>query len=135
MTTHELGPVVAERELGCVAEDGTRAPVVIRIGSPHPDPRSRNGDWCCPHQIIGLGDEAVEASFGVDSLQALLLSVYGVRLKLAARAEAASVTLDWLGMSWLGLSVDPEVERLLDPDAAGPDAAGPGVGAAGTADA
>ncbi|MER5262339.1 hypothetical protein ABTZ99_09695 [Actinosynnema sp. NPDC002837] len=109
MTAYELGPVVAERRLECVAGDGARTAVVIRIGTPHPDPLSANGDWCCPHQVLGLGDEAVGAAFGVDSLQALLLSVYRVRLDLAARAAQASVELDWLGQPELGLTVDPHV--------------------------
>lgn len=107
MTAYELGDVVAERRLECVAGDGSRTVVVIRFGSPHPDPLSANGDWCCPHQIVGLGEEGVGASFGVDSLQALLLSVYRVRLELAARARAASVDLDWLGLPELGLTVAP----------------------------
>ncbi|XVS65181.1 DUF6968 family protein [Actinosynnema sp. CA-299493] len=109
MTAHELGPVVAERRLWRVAGDGSRAEVVIRFGTPHPDPLSPNEDWCCPHQILGLGNETVGASFGVDSLQALLLSVYRVRLELAARAVEAAVELDWLGLADLGLTVDPPV--------------------------
>ncbi|PSL54206.1 hypothetical protein B0I31_107263 [Saccharothrix carnea] len=112
MTAYELGAVVADRRVEAVAGDGTRAPVVIRIGTPHPDPLSPNGDWCCPHQVVGLGDEAVGASFGVDSLQALLLSVYRVKLDLAARAEAAGVELDWLGQPDLGLNVDPRPHRF-----------------------
>lgn len=109
--TYELGEVVAERRVEAVAADGTRTPVVVRIGKPLPDPLP-GGDWFCPGQILGLGDEAVRASFGIDSLQAFLLSVYGIRLSLRERAEAASVTLDWLGQPDLGLKVDPEVHRL-----------------------
>jgi hypothetical protein len=111
VTAYELGPVVAERRVDRVAADGSRTPVVIRFGRPHPDPLSAHGDWCCPHQVIGLGDEAVGATFGVDSLQALLLGVYRVRLELAERAEAASVELDWLGLPDLGLTVDPHLTR------------------------
>jgi hypothetical protein len=114
MTTQELGDVVAERELESVAEDGTRAPVVIRVGTPRPDPLSTNGDWCCPHQISGLGGESVEASFGVDSLQALLLSVYKLRIKLEKRARKASLSLNWLGMADLWLEVDPKLDQKLD---------------------
>jgi hypothetical protein len=121
-TTYELGEIVAERHLEAVAADGTRAPVVVKIGRPRPDTLSSNGDWCCPHQIVGLGEERVGASFGVDSLQALLLSVHGLQLKLSQRAEAASVGLDWLGFPDLGLKVDPELDKLF---ALGPD--GPGT--------
>ncbi|MBB5807574.1 hypothetical protein F4560_007342 [Saccharothrix ecbatanensis] len=128
MTAYRLGEVVAERRLECVAGDGARTPVVIRFGRPHPDPLSTNGDWCCPHQIVGLGDETVGASFGVDSLQALLLSVYRVRLKLADRATAASVDLDWLGLPDLGLTVTPTTTRPTNPPTQAPganDHAGP----------
>jgi hypothetical protein len=106
-----LGVVGAVRRVVAVAGDGARTPVVVRIGKPLPDPLP-GGDWFCPGQILGLGDEAVRASFGIDSLQAFLLSVYGIRLTLRERAEAASVTLDWLGQPDLGLKVDPEVHRL-----------------------
>ncbi|WP_053733854.1 hypothetical protein [Nocardia sp. NRRL S-836] len=99
----DLGTVVAERRIEAVAQDGTRFEVVVRLGTPRPDPLSSNGDWLCPHQIAGLGSEEVAGAYGVDSLQALLLSVYSVRVKLAE----SGVTLDWLGMPELGLTVEP----------------------------
>ncbi|GGU54103.1 DUF6968 family protein [Lentzea flava] len=99
----ELGEVVAERQIEGVAPDGSHFEVVIRFGAPRPDPLSGNGDWVCPHQIAGLGDDSVGAAYGVDSLQALLLSVYAVRVKLAESGG----TLDWLGMPELGLTVAP----------------------------
>ncbi|GAB3205504.1 DUF6968 family protein [Marinactinospora thermotolerans] len=105
---HELGEVVATRRLDAIAENGGRTQVVVEIGRPRPDPRSPGGDWYCPHRIVGLGDETVEAAFGVDSLQALLLCVYRLRLRLAERARAASLRLDWLGFPELGLTVIPE---------------------------
>ncbi|MCI2418412.1 hypothetical protein MOQ72_13320 [Saccharopolyspora sp. K220] len=115
-TSYELGETVAERQLDAVAEDGRRAPVVVKIGKPLPDPLP-GGDWYCPRQILGLGDETVEATFGVDSLQAFLLCVYTLRLKLSQRAQDASVQLDWLGLPDLGLKVDPEVQKVLPPTA------------------
>ncbi|WP_199439888.1 DUF6968 family protein [Umezawaea beigongshangensis] len=114
MTTYELGEVVAERQLASVTVDGAQTPVVIRVGTPRPDPRSTSGAWCCPHQITGLGDEAVRACYGVDSVQALLLSAYGLRMELSARAAEAGTLLNWLGMSDLGLKVDPGLEWLLE---------------------
>ena len=101
----DLGKIVAQRQLEGVAPDGSRFDVVIRFGAPRPDPLSGNGDWECPHQIVGLGDDSVGAAFGVDSLQALLLSVYAVRIKLAE----SDITVNWLGMSELGLTVAPLV--------------------------
>ena len=99
----ELGEIIAERQIEGVAPDGAKVEVVIRFGAPRPDPLSSNGDWVCPHQIVGLGGEETGAAHGVDSLQALLLSVYAVRIKLAE----SDVTLDWLGMPELGLTVEP----------------------------
>ncbi|MDG4766008.1 hypothetical protein O7632_18150 [Solwaraspora sp. WMMD406] len=57
----------------------------------------------------------VGAAFGVDSLQAILLATYAVRLELTQRAHAAAVRLDWLGQPDLGLKVDPEVHKLFPP--------------------
>jgi uncharacterized protein DUF6968 len=105
----ELGEVVAERQIDGVAPDGSPFEVVIRFGVPRPDPLSSNGDWVCPHQIVGLGDEETDPVYGADSLQALLLSVYAVRLKLAE----SDGTLDWLGMPELGLTVDPLLGQAL----------------------
>jgi hypothetical protein len=99
----DLGEIVAERQIEGVAPDGSPFEVVIRFGAPRPDPLSGNGDWECPHQIVGLDDDTVQAAYGVDSVQALLLSIYAVRIKLA---ESGS-TLDWLGMPELGLTVAP----------------------------
>ena len=35
---HELGVVVAERELEARGINGERRPVVVKLGKPHPDP-------------------------------------------------------------------------------------------------
>jgi len=100
----DLGTVIAERRIEGKAPDGSPFEVVIRFGAPRPDPLSDNGDWQCPHQI---GEDEVAAAYGVDSLQALLLSVYAVRIKLTESAA----TLDWLGMPEFGLTVAPALSQ------------------------
>ncbi|GAA2599329.1 DUF6968 family protein [Streptomyces tubercidicus] len=108
---YELGEVMAERELEAVTRDGGRTPVVVKLGTPHPDPLGTGEDWCCPHQILGLGDENVLAAFGVDSLQAFLMATRSLKAHLAERSAAASVTLTWLGQPHLGrLNIYPEPE-------------------------
>ncbi|RZU32306.1 hypothetical protein BKA19_2001 [Blastococcus saxobsidens] len=102
----QLGQVVAERRLEAVAADGTRTPVTVLIGAPVPDPAG-GGDWFCPHRVDGLGEDSAGGAFGVDSLQALLLSVHALRLGLDQRAEEASVRLEWLGLPDTGLTVPP----------------------------
>ncbi|WP_341715868.1 maleylpyruvate isomerase N-terminal domain-containing protein [Micromonospora sp. FIMYZ51] len=103
---YELGEVVAERRIAMVVPDGGTSEVIVRFGKPHPDPLP-GGDWCCPFQLEGLGDRAVDAAFGVDSLQAMLLAAYRVRLLLTEHAEQTSARLDWLGQPEFGLCVDP----------------------------
>ncbi len=44
----------------------------------------------------------------MDSLQALLLSVYKAQSELEARVRFASVRLDWLGLPDLGFTVEPD---------------------------
>ncbi|GIJ42583.1 DUF6968 family protein [Micromonospora andamanensis] len=106
MGLYELGEVVAERRIAAVTPDDVTSEVVVRFGRPHPDPLP-GGDWRCPFQIEGLADGAVDAAYGVDSLQALLLAVYSVRLLLTEHAERTSARLDWLDQPDLGLRVDP----------------------------
>ncbi|WP_327703540.1 DUF6968 family protein [Streptomyces decoyicus] len=108
---HELGVVVAERELEARGINGERRPVVVKLGKPHPDPLGDGKDWCCPHQILGLGDESVMATFGVDSLQAFLLGVRHLKMELTERAATGAVALTWLGKPHLGrLNIYPEPE-------------------------
>lgn len=59
---HELGEIIAERQIEGVAPDGSCLEVVIRSGAARPDPLSSRGDWVCPHQIVGLGDDVVRAA-------------------------------------------------------------------------
>lgn len=113
-TRYELGDVVAQRRIEAFGADGTAQTVTLRLGKPFPDPLP-GGDWCCPFQIDGLGDDSVDAAFGIDSLQALLLATWAAQLQLTERARLLSVRLDWLGQPDLGLKVDPEVHKLLPP--------------------
>lgn len=105
--------VVAERRVDAVSDDGSVVPVRLIVGRPRPDSQP-GGDWQCPHRILGLGDESVGVSHGVDSLQAFLLSVWTLELKLTERAAAASVRLEWLGSSDLDLRVVPDLENRIE---------------------
>ncbi|MBV2366418.1 DUF6968 family protein [Streptomonospora nanhaiensis] len=117
----DLGEVVAERVVEAVAPGGARTPVRLRIGRPRPDthPEGTGTDWCCPWQVEGLGNTEVQRSYGVDSLQALLLAVYRLRLGLQERARSAGVRLEWLGMAGLGLAVEPDLSAVPPAEARG----------------
>jgi hypothetical protein len=75
-----LGQVVARRIL---AEQGVaRRKIVVSIGLPRPDTLSKHGDWECAFLIQGVGKSKVQKTFGVDSLQALMMAIEGVRVSL-----------------------------------------------------
>ena len=76
----ELGRPIARRTL---TEEGvTGRKIVVSIGLPRPDRLSKHGDWECPFLIEGVGESKVETTYGVDSLQALILAITGVRVRL-----------------------------------------------------
>jgi len=65
---------------------------VVSIGLPRPDPLSKHSDWECAFSIEGVGKSKVQKAFGVDSLQALMLALEGVRVGL----EQTGRNLFWL---------------------------------------
>ncbi len=76
----DLGRPIARRTL---AEHGvTGRKIVVSIGLPRPHRLSKHGDWECPFLIEGIGEPKVERAGGVDSLQALILAIEGVRVRL-----------------------------------------------------
>jgi len=76
----ELGRPIARRIL---SEDGVIGrKIVVSIGLPRPDRLSKHGDWKCPFLIEGMGEPKVEQAYGVDSLQALISAITGLRVRL-----------------------------------------------------
>lgn len=78
----DLGLVIAERRLR--DEDRPEREVWVRIGLPRVSPRGPQGDYICPYQISGVGDENVRYAVGVDSLQALELALLVLPSELVA---------------------------------------------------
>lgn len=90
-----LTDVIAERALEARKPGSDSVTEVrVRIGRPIPEPDS-DGDWICPIQIVGLGDEEVANVYGIDAVQALLLALQKVGSDLAA-AGRSGVELSWL---------------------------------------
>jgi hypothetical protein len=86
----ELGRPIARRTL---TEEGvTGRKIVVSIGLPRPDRLSKHGEWECPFLIEGVGESKVETTYGVDSLQALISAITGVRVRL----EQTGRNLFWL---------------------------------------
>jgi hypothetical protein len=89
------GDVIAERELESAGEHPER--VVVRMGMPV---RVADGEWGCPFQIRGAGDERVRTAYGLDGVQALKLCMEMIRADLGALRRSHRLT--WLGEDDLG---------------------------------
>jgi hypothetical protein len=76
----DLGRAIARRTLDEHGVTGRK--VVVSIGLPRPQRLSKHGDWECPFLIEGIGESKVERAGGVDSLQALIMAIEGVRVRL-----------------------------------------------------
>lgn len=91
----------------------------VRIGRPAPDPR---GDWRCAYHIGGIGMRTPRYGFGVDAMQALLLTLGIVRVRL----EVAEIAWHWEGgepgnhgfprhvPTEFGLALSRRIDRLID---------------------
>ena len=64
---------IAERTMEIYNNQGQVEQLNIYIGKPEPDPLP-GGDFRCPVQFIGYGDEKVRYAYGIDSMQALTLA-------------------------------------------------------------
>ena len=96
-----VGEVLAEREYEATdINGGAPRKVVLRIGMPRPDPQP-GGDWVCPVQVVGMGDDDVLEVPGVDAVQALHLAMAMAGVRLTYPPKGTTIT--WLGGPDLGL--------------------------------
>lgn len=87
---------IAARKLKATI-DGKSSDVLVRIGRPEPHPK---GDWACPYQIAGIGDEKVRWIIGIDAVQALQLAMFQAGASLSQLRKG--VTLTFLEEKHLG---------------------------------
>jgi hypothetical protein len=102
----ELGLVIASRKLSF---DRGRE-ITIRIGQPFV-PSDYGGNFCCPYQIVGLGDEKIRHGSGIDSLQSLYLALINISTDLYTSDEAQAGQIMWQGERDLGL---PYLEAIKE---------------------
>ena len=88
MKLDDIGVVIASRKLDLKGKT-----VTIRIGKPvvYPD----GSDYYCPYEITGLGKTMIGYAGGIDSVQALLLSLKKIGAILYSSREAQSGQLAW----------------------------------------
>ena len=104
MKLTSVGEVIAVRHLRVTGADAT---VTVMIGKPKPFPDGQ--DYYCPYQIRGLGSEGVRYAGGVDSVQALVMALEGIRTTLSTSQEAKAGRLNWLDQSDLGFPLPSSI--------------------------
>lgn len=112
-----LGTVIARRVLS--RDQASQRQSIVRIGLPEP---YGSGDWRCAYHIGGIGMRTPRYAFGVDSIQALILTLDAIRIDL----EAAGTAFRWIGgelgdtgfpryvSTAFGLVLSRRINRLID---------------------
>lgn len=71
--TQDIGKIIAKRNLVFVRDDGSSENVSVNIGTPYTI--NSEGDCCCPYQIISDSRNKLFGMVGIDTLQALALTM------------------------------------------------------------
>jgi hypothetical protein len=122
MVREKFGPVLVRRRL--VLADSSRRAVTVSIGQPRRTPGTP--DWECPFRITGGGLSRIDYGYGVDSMQALINALLGLRVVL----ESTGKSFSWLGADyiigfprvipcWGDVSWTRRMERLVEREARG----------------
>lgn len=90
MTRYPMTDVIASREYEFVTGERT-VPIRVDIGRPSPNPDGPQG-WYCPWTIERDGQSRSSFTVGMDSLQALMLALSGLRASLQRIASVGKLT-------------------------------------------
>jgi len=95
-----LGQQIAERAVIFTRGDNTTETVFVRVWKPVPGDTA--DEWKCPYEIAGFGRSKAVAMSGVDSMQALLLSLQTILAELDQIAKRENAKFHWLGIEGAG---------------------------------
>ena len=98
----DMSVPIASRQLPVLDRDGSASSVNVTVGTPVPDPRDPSRTWACPYQIAAMGRVETRAMFGVDAMQALILTLHILPREL--RALARDTGIRFVEEADLGLS-------------------------------
>ena len=76
----EVGEVIAVREMEFHFNDGRIEKAHLKIGKPFE--YGEGFDWCCPYELSTESRKRVFGVFGIDSLQALDLTIKTLRVEV-----------------------------------------------------
>ncbi len=104
-----LGTVIARREFEFESADGESTQVVVKIGAPVPHPEYES-TYCCPYEIDGPRKTRLRYQAGVDSMQALLLTLQIISSHFIYIEREDQGTFSYLGGTDIGLPDPPGAE-------------------------
>lgn len=77
---NEIGAVIATREMEFRYEDGRTEKFLLKVGAPYE--YGDGFDWCCPYEVGTDSDRKLFGMFGIDSLQALELTMKSLKVEI-----------------------------------------------------
>ena len=93
MTKYELGEVIAERKLNLVSNDAATVPCLMRVGKPV---QVDDDTWICPYQIEAGERIRTLGMHGIDSMQALVLTMKTLDVEIAFVAKIIGASVQYL---------------------------------------
>lgn len=89
MQNIDMSPAIAFRIVPIKTADGHVAEVRVVLGTPVPDPRDPRRKWMCPYEITAFGERVTRAMFGIDAMQALVLTLHTLPTEMKSLAQDA----------------------------------------------
>jgi hypothetical protein len=104
ITKRETLDVILERVFEAVDVNGVAQEIKLQQGEPYVISEPNNGlTWRCPFQIVGIGSEKIHEAPGIDSLDALLVSLRIAEDHITSYAKRSQKRITWLNKDDLGL--------------------------------
>jgi len=76
----DVGEVIAIREMEFVSDDGRKEKAILKVGKPYE--YSKDLNWCCPYELSTKSRKKVYGMIGIDSIQALELTMKTLRVEI-----------------------------------------------------
>ena len=76
----DVGEVVAVRNMEFISDDGRKEKAILKVGKPFE--YNEDLDWCCPYELSTESRKKVFEMIGIDSLQALELTMKTLRVEI-----------------------------------------------------
>jgi hypothetical protein len=94
--------VIASRSLNFRSGSGEVAEVIVEVGRPFPNTEAQHECYWCPYRIRGLGESTTRGIAGVDTAQALVLTLHTIPAELEDFGRRHGGTVTWLDGDDLG---------------------------------